>query len=82
MSEEMIILIVYLIGVILSGLYSAYRFGTLTSHEQNIMFGVHVWLVICWPLFILFFPFMGMYSLGTKTRTKRLEKEYKEQGLL
>jgi hypothetical protein len=82
LSEQIIMLIVYLIGVVLSGLYSAYRFGTLTSHEQAIVFTVHVWSVFLWPLFILFLPFMGMYSLGTKERTKRLEKEYKQQGLL
>lgn len=82
MSEEIIILTLYVIGVVLSGLYSAYRFGTLTSHEQAIVFTVHVWSVFLWPLFVLLLPFIGMYELGTKVRTKRLEKEYKEQGLL
>lgn len=82
MSEEIILLIVYLVGVVLSGLYSAYRFGTLTSHEQDVVFLVHVWAVFLWPLFVLLLPFIGMYNLGIKERTKRLEKEYKEQGLL
>lgn len=82
MSEELIILMVYLVGMILSGLYSAYRFGTLSSHEQNIVFTVHVWAVFLWPLFVLLLPFIGMYELGTKEKTRRLEKEYKDVGLL
>lgn len=82
MSEELILLIVYLVGVVLSGLYSAYRFGTLTSHEQDVVFIVHIWAVFLWPLFILLLPFIGMYELGTKKKTRRLEKEYKDAGLL
>ena len=82
MSEELILLIVYLVGVVLSGLYSAYRFGTLTSYEQDIVLLAHVWSVFLWPFFILFLPFIGMYNLGTKVRERRLEKEYREEGLL
>lgn len=73
---------IYGIGVVIGGMYSAYRFGTLTSSEQDVALPFYVWLVILWPLLIVFLPFIGMYNLGTEERTKRLEKEYKDAGLL
>lgn len=73
---------IYGIGVVIGGMYSAYRFGTLTSSEQDVALPFYVWLVILWPLLIVFLPFILMYDLGTKKRTKRLEKEYKDAGLL
>lgn len=82
MSEEIIILTIYLIGLVPLGLYFAYRLGTLTEYERNISAFAYVWIVIFWPAFILLLPFIGMYNLGAKERTRRLEKEYKEQGLL
>lgn len=73
---------VYLAGVVIGGMYSAYRFGTLTSSEQDVALPFYVWLVFLWPLSVVFIPFILMYNLGTKEKTKRLEKEYKDAGLL
>lgn len=63
--------IVYATGVVIFGMGAAYRLGTHSDHERNVVFTSLCLLVVMWPLWILSLPFYAMYALGDYVRDKR-----------
>ena len=78
MSDFVSAWIVYGVGVVVFGMWAAYRLGTHSDTERQIMFTTLGLLVVLWPVWIFSLPFYFMFALGDHVRAKRLTKEYKD----
>ena len=71
---------IWLIGVIVLGLWCSYRFGQIEyfNDRQDVAFPMIVG-VLLWPLvivaLIIFAPFYGMIMLGKRSLDKKEKKE-------
>lgn len=65
---------IWLIGVVVFGMYAGYRFGQATAYTQNEIGAILVAGVLFWPfalaLAILLAPFAGMVYLGKRSKLK------------
>jgi hypothetical protein len=66
---------IWLIGVVVFGMYAGYRFGQATAYTQNEIGAILVAGVLFWPfalaLAILLAPFAGMVYLGARAKKKK-----------
>lgn len=65
----------YIIGVVLFGMFAAYRFGRADSRTQNEIGSTLLVLVITWPFVMLAAPFAVMAWLGHCRKQRLIEKE-------
>jgi hypothetical protein len=66
---------IWLIGIVVFGMYCAYRFGQAPTHLQEDAWGPMIIGVLFWPfalaLAILLAPFAGMVYLGARAKKKK-----------
>ena len=64
----------WLIGVIVFGMYAGYQYGKADVYTQNDIGAVLIAVVLFWPfvlgLAIVLAPFAGMVSLGARSKKK------------
>ena len=64
----------WLIGVVVFGMYAGYRYGQATPYVQNDIGAVLIAGVLFWPfalgLAIVLAPFAGMVYLGARSKKK------------
>ena len=69
---------IWVIGVVVFGMYCAYQFGRAPTHLQEDAWGPLVLGVVFWPgvlaLAIVLSPFVGMVALGKRAKLKKAEK--------
>jgi hypothetical protein len=65
----------WLIGVVVLGMYAGYRYGQASSYVQNEIGAFLIAGVLFWPfvlaLAILIAPFAGMVYLGARAKKKK-----------
>lgn len=65
---------IWIIGVIVFGMYAGYRFGQAPDYTQHEIGAILIGSVIFWPfvlaLAILIAPFVGMVYLGARSKNK------------
>jgi hypothetical protein len=65
---------IWIIGVIVFGMYAGYRFGQADDIHQNDIGAVLIVGVLFWPfalgLAIVLSPFVGMVYLGARSKKK------------
>jgi hypothetical protein len=65
----------WLIGVVVFGMYAGYRFGLAEAYIQNDIGFILVCSVLFWPfvlgLAIVLSPFIGMVYLGARAKKKK-----------
>lgn len=70
---------IWIIGVVVFGMYCAYRFGQAPKHLQEDAWGAMIIGVIFWPgvlaLAIIIAPFAGMAYLGKRAKLKKEKKD-------
>jgi uncharacterized BrkB/YihY/UPF0761 family membrane protein len=66
---------IYVIGVVVLGLFASYRFGQANESHQQEVFGPFIAIVLGWPLFLIAFvvllPFFVMYFIGVRNKKKK-----------
>ena len=74
---------IYVIGVVLLGMFAAYRFGQAQSGVQDEILFVLIFGVLFWPAVLAFLiiiaPFAGMAYLGHRAKEKRIEAEKQKE---
>lgn len=70
---------IWIIGVIVFGMYAGYQFGKADAYTQNEIGALLIGGVIFWPfvlaLAIVLSPFFGMIYLGGRAKIKKEEKD-------
>jgi hypothetical protein len=65
---------IWIIGVIVFGMYFGYRYGQATPYVQNDIGAILIAVVLFWPfvlaLAIVLAPFAGMVYLGERSKKK------------
>lgn len=68
---------IWIIGVVVFGMYAGYRFGLADEYTQEQVGGILLAGVLFWPvtlaLAILVAPFVGMVYLGERAKMKKKE---------
>ena len=68
---------IWIIGVVVFGMYAGYRFGLADEYTQEQIGVILLAGVLFWPvtlaLAILVAPFVGMVYLGERAKTKKKE---------
>ena len=68
---------IWIIGVVVFGMYAGYRFGLADEYTQEQAGGILLAGVLFWPvtlaLVILVAPFAGMVYLGARAKMKKKE---------
>lgn len=76
-------LALYIIGVVLLGMFAAYRYGQAPYSVQSEIGGILPFGVIFWPavliLAIIIAPFAGMGYLGHRAKQKNIEAEKQKE---
>ena len=74
---------IYVIGVVLLGMFAAYRFGQAPSGVQDEILFVLIFGVLFWPAVLAFLiiiaPFAGMGYLGHRAKMKSIEAEKQKE---
>ena len=74
---------IYIIGVVLLGMFAAYRYGQADSRTQDEIGTILFASVLFWPLalaiVIVFAPFGGAIWLGIRSKEKRIEAEKQKE---
>jgi hypothetical protein len=64
----------WLIGVVVFGMYAGYRYGKADAYTQNDIGAILIASVLFWPfvlaLAIVLAPFVGMVYLGARSKLK------------
>lgn len=70
---------IWVIGVVVFGMYAGYRFGQADEYTQNEIGSVLIACVAFWPfvlaLAIVVSPFVGMVYLGERAKLKKEDKD-------
>jgi hypothetical protein len=65
----------WLIGVVVFGMYLGYRYGQADAYTQNDIGAILIAVVLFWPfvlaLAIVLAPFAGMVYLGERSKKKK-----------
>lgn len=73
----------YIIGVVLLGMFAGYRYGQSDSYTQTEIGPILFLIVIAWPFFlvagIIAAPFAGSVWLGIRSKEKRIEAEKQKE---
>ena len=76
-------LALYIIGVVMFGMFAAYRFGQAPSGVQDEIVFILIFGVLFWPAVLAFLiiiaPFAGMAYLGHRAKEKRIEAEKQKE---
>jgi len=74
---------IYVVGVVLLGMFAAYRYGQADRRRQDEIGAILLAGVIFWPavlaLVIVVAPFGGAVWLGIRSKEKRIEAEKQKE---